>query len=95
MIGFESGIILGSGSVQSIPPVDDVCQKGVEGPNECGGNTTENGTPGDADLDALTQDQTYDATILEFDFVPQFSTVQFKYVFSSDRVQRVRRFVIQ
>jgi hypothetical protein len=28
--------------------------------------------------------ETFDATVLEFDFVPTFSTVQFQYVFSSE-----------
>jgi len=48
-------------------------------------NSTPFNTPGDADLNALISPRvTLDAAILEFDFVPQFSTVQFKYVFSSE-----------
>jgi hypothetical protein len=84
IIGFDSGIILGSGSVQTTVDPHDPCSKGVEGPNECDGNTTQNGTAGDVQLDALSGFPTFDAAVLEFDFVPQFSTVQFSYVFSSD-----------
>ena len=40
--------------------------------------------PGDSDLTTLSGVPTRDATVLEFDFVPEFSTVQFQYVFSSD-----------
>jgi gliding motility-associated-like protein len=43
-----------------------------------------NGTPGDADLDALSGVSTYDASILQFDFVPAGDTVKFQYVFSSE-----------
>jgi hypothetical protein len=84
VVGFDSGIVMGSGSVQTAAPHDTACSKGVEGPNQCDGNTTVNGTPGDADLNALSGKTTFDAAVLEFDFVPEFSTVQFKYVFTSD-----------
>src|SRR5262249_30374302 len=66
------------------------CSKGVEGPNlqpnACGNidNTTIFGTPGDPALSAIVGASTFDAAILEFDFVPQFSTVTFRYVFSSE-----------
>src|SRR5512132_149083 len=83
VVGFDSGIILGSGSVQTTS-TSTACNKGVEGPNQCDNNTTLNGTPGDADLTALSGKTTHDAAVLQFDFVPQFSTVQFAYVFSSD-----------
>jgi hypothetical protein len=83
LIGFNSGIALGSGSIQT-PAGADPCNKGVEGPNQCDGNTTPNGTPGDADLNQLSGFSTVDAAVLEFDFVPEFGNVQFKYVFSSD-----------
>ena len=82
-IGFPSGIVLGSGRVQSTVDTPD-CARGVEGPNTCTGNTTAWATPGDADLTALAGVDTNDAAVLGFDFVPQFPTVQFDYVFSSD-----------
>ncbi len=40
--------------------------------------------PGDADLTALVGDQTYDAAVLEFDFVPLSDTIRFRYVFASE-----------
>ena len=91
IVGFDSGIILGSGNVQTVTG-DPACSGGVEGPNTCyepGGpsgyvNSTDFGLPGDADLTGLSGNPTFDATVLEFDFVPQFSSVQFKYTFSSE-----------
>lgn len=79
VLGFNDGIVLGSGSVQTTASA-----KGVEGPNRSGHNTTINFSPGDADLNTLSGKTTFDAAVLQFDFVPQFSTVQFTYVFSSD-----------
>ena len=83
IIGFDSGIVLGTGSVQSTD-TSTPCSKGVEGPNQCDGNSTDNGQPGDPALDTLAGYSTYDAAVLQFDFVPAASTVQFSYVFSSD-----------
>jgi hypothetical protein len=95
-VGFESGVVLSSGKVQTYP-TDEPCSRGVEGPNTCyeaaGGkpegpsgweNATAFGTPGDAELTTLAGFPTYDASVLEFDFVPQHPTVQFSYVFSSE-----------
>jgi len=96
IIGFDSGVVLASGKVQTYL-TDPACSRGVEGPNLChegtgvvppgasgGANTTNFGTGGDADLTALSGFQTFDAAILEFDFVPMGATVQFQYVFSSE-----------
>jgi hypothetical protein len=88
---FDNGIILDTGKVQTYP-TDLACSQGVEGPNTCHENppklgtenTTAFGTSGDTQLTALSGFTTYDAAILEFDFVPQFAGIQFKYVFSSD-----------
>ncbi len=76
VVGFGSGVILSSGAVAN-----------VIGPNEAENTSTDNGTPGDADLDALTGDPaltTFDAAVLEFDFVPSASTLTFNYVFASE-----------
>jgi Ca2+-binding RTX toxin-like protein len=88
-IGFESGTVLDSGKVQTYA-TDPPCSVGVEGPNSCNEdlgteNTTSLGTPGDSALDALVApNTTQDATVLEFDLVPQQGAVDFSYVFSSD-----------
>lgn len=73
IIGFESGIVLSSGEISD-----------VLGPNDNGGSTQVLGTPGDADLTTLAGVGTRDATILEFDFVPDASQVSFTYVFGSE-----------
>jgi hypothetical protein len=96
IIGFDSGIVLDSGAVQTYS-TDPACSRGVEGPNNCyeatggnpggpdgGDNSTDFGLPGDADLSGLDGVPTFDASVLQFDFVPSFSTVQFSYVFSSE-----------
>src|SRR5262249_2029189 len=89
IIGFDAGIVLGTGKVQTVS--DPLCSGGVEGPNTCSeknpnqqANSTSFGTAGDADLSTLSGFSTFDAAVLEFDFVPQFSTIEFKYVFASE-----------
>ncbi len=79
IVGFEDGIILSSG-----------CIGNVVGPNasdsitDCDAHV---GGGGDTDLEAIRDipaDETYDAAVLEFDFVPDKSTVSFRYVFASE-----------
>ena len=72
-IGLDSGVVLSSGRVAD-----------VVGPNSSGGTGTDNGTAGDADLDALGAGVTQDAVVLEFDFVPTGNSISFSYVFSSE-----------
>ena len=73
VIGFDGGVILSSGNIASIA-----------GPNVEDGKTTVLGLPGDSDLDTLSGYPTFDATVLEFDFVPDADKVFFQYVFASD-----------
>lgn len=74
IIGFENGIILTTGSAT-----------GVIGPNNNIVSSTDNGLPGDPDLSGLISGTpTFDAAILQFDFVPDSDTVQFQYVFASE-----------
>jgi hypothetical protein len=93
IIGFDSGVILDSGKVQTLPGEEGTCSRGVEGPNDCnedigGDNSTGFGAPGDPDLTTLSTSTgggaTEDAAILEFDFVPAGTQASFQYVFSSD-----------
>ena len=79
-MGFNSGVVLSSGSVRN-----------VLGPNCDTGISSENGTLGDSDLTTLANVgnpnndiTTNDAAILEFDFVPTSDTISFQYVFASD-----------
>lgn len=75
IIGFEEGIVLGSGDVKFLP-----------GPNTIDNATLNTGTPGDPDLDDLIPGySTNDATILEFDFeCPILQYISFQYVFTSE-----------
>jgi len=74
-IGLAEGIILSTGNV-----VDAI------GPN--GTPSSDSGTdfqrPGNQALSAIAGFITWDAAILEFDFVPSSDTVQFRYVFASN-----------
>lgn len=74
-IGFEDGIILSSGNIAS-----------VVGPNTGDATTTNNGLPGDADLDGLIPGfSTNDAAVLEFDFeCTEIQVISFQYVFASE-----------
>ena len=56
----------------------------VVGPNNDGGADRRRGHAGDPDLDRLTGEPTFDATVLEFDFVPNADTLFFSYVFGSE-----------
>ncbi|HYC55762.1 MAG TPA: choice-of-anchor L domain-containing protein [Candidatus Binatia bacterium] len=72
--GIPTGVILSSG-----------CAKSAAGPNDQDGYSVLLGTPGDSDLSNLIGGApTNDATILEFDFVPETDTIQVRYVFSSE-----------
>lgn len=74
IIGLESGIILSSGNIAN-----------VIGPNVNDEITAVNDLPGDSDLDDLIPGYTtYDACVLEFDFIPATSSIQFNYVFTSE-----------
>lgn len=73
---FQNGIILSTGKIVN-----------AQGPNvtlsDDGGNM---GWNGDADLNqALGLSNTYNATILEFDFVPLGKKISFDYIFSSEQ----------
>ena len=73
IIGFEDGIILSSGDMND-----------VVGPNQSNTTTTQQFTPGDLDLEMLSGFPTFDATVLEFDFVSNESQVFFQFVFGSE-----------
>ena len=72
-LGLDEGIILASG-------------KAADAANPASYHASTNlGMPGDPDLDALpTVNNTFDASTLEFDFIPQSDTLTFRYVFASE-----------
>jgi len=80
IVGFPSGIVLSDGAAAS-----------VVGPTSINGTSTCNGLPGDVDLANLagtTVTNTYDATSLSFDFVPNYNNLTFQYVFTSDEYNK-------
>jgi hypothetical protein len=72
IIGFPTGIILSNGHA-----VDVVG-------NSQAFASTDLGLPGDSDLSAIAAGQGFDATVLQFDFVPKGPQVSFQYVFGSE-----------
>lgn len=71
-IGIESGIILSCGAAEY-----------AIGPNNSDGASKDNNMPGDADLNALGYN-TNDASVLEFDFIPEQDAVSFSFVLGSE-----------
>ncbi|MBK9485595.1 MAG: choice-of-anchor L domain-containing protein [Chitinophagaceae bacterium] len=83
-IGIDSGIVLTNGRAKTIGA-------GSFGMDGDGINTALNvnafnqwGFPGDPDLSAIVAEETNDACVLEFDFVPLGDSIRFNYVFSSE-----------
>jgi gliding motility-associated-like protein len=73
-IGFASGILLTSGDIAN-----------TIGPNNISGASTMNVLPGDPDLNIImAPSSSFDATILEFDFVATSDSIRFNYVFGSE-----------
>lgn len=82
IIGLSSGVVLSTGLIQN-----------AVGPNECpnAGDSAcaakpsgNNGTAGDADLDAQVGSATLDAASLEFELIPDADSIFIQYVFASD-----------
>lgn len=72
-LSFADGVILSTGNVSDAP-----------GPNSSGSTGTSFYSPGDASLEAIIGDETNDAAVLQFDFVPASNLLEFQYVFASD-----------
>jgi len=75
IIGFESGLALSTGTIQ-----------GAAGPNQGPTQGTDHVSAGDSDLNLIvTPDETYDATVLEFEFfTAEAKPIQFQYAFASE-----------
>jgi gliding motility-associated-like protein len=72
-IGFTDGVLLTTGGATV-----------AIGPNNTGSAEVPVNTPGDADLENIINYVTNDASVLEFDFIPQADTISFYYVFASE-----------
>jgi len=82
-LGLTNGIILTTGTILSNTGPNNV-QEGPHGPNNLGNSGVDNNTNGYAPLTSIAGDNTFNATILEFDFVPNSDSVRFRYVFGSE-----------
>jgi len=76
-IGLNNGIILTTGTVLGN-------SDGPLGPNNNGSAGVDNNQAGYDMLSDIVNQDTYNAAILEFDFIPQSDTIRFKYVFASE-----------
>ena len=78
-LGITQGIVMTTGTVQAT-------SSGPQGPNNQSNAGMDNNAPGSPLLtnQVLGGTQTFNAAILEFDFIPYADTVRFKYVFGSD-----------
>jgi gliding motility-associated-like protein len=74
-LGISSGILMSSGVVNGSPAIGSISTNQV---------STANGTGSDPQLAALGSGGVYDASVLEFNFVPLSDTIKFKYVFASE-----------
>ncbi|MCX6306841.1 MAG: choice-of-anchor L domain-containing protein [Bacteroidetes bacterium] len=72
-LGLAGGILMTSGKASI-----------AIGPNSLPGAGSQVGGPGDPDLNTLSGSNTADKAVIEFDFIPQFDTVRFRYVFGSE-----------
>lgn len=72
-IGINSGIVLTSGNAFY-----------VMGPNKSPRTGWASNARGDEELDNIARGKTYDASVLEFDFVTTSENLSFKYVFASE-----------
>ena len=75
-LDFESGIVLSSGKAIK-----------AAGPNNSPAVCSNMQQPGDSILTALINRQTFDAAILEFDFIPSSNVLSFQYVFGSEEYE--------
>jgi len=72
-LGMNTGVVLCTGPVTLAP-----------GPNNTGSAGQDNGQPGNNQLDGLAGANTFNAVVLEFDFIPLSNSIEFDYVFGSE-----------
>ena len=82
--GFSSGVILSSGRADNVEGTEDALS--ITGNyNELPGATGELGLTGDSQIEILYPDwDFFDATSLEFDFVPDAAEVSIQFIFASE-----------
>jgi len=70
---FTKGIIMSSGSVWNAP-----------GPNDSRSKSYKTHMPGDNDIDPLSKGKTYDAAVLNIDFISLTDSIAFRFLFASE-----------
>lgn len=75
-LGIDEGILLTSGTPLNAIGPNMGCEFGNDGRN--------NFESGDLDLDTIAGGATFDACVLEFDFIPATDTITFTYIFGSE-----------
>jgi gliding motility-associated-like protein len=75
-IGLQSGIVMTTGNLDY--------PTGPPGPNNSTNAGIDNSAGGSALLEQFVNEDTYNATTLQFDFIPQGDTILFRYVFGSE-----------
>jgi gliding motility-associated-like protein len=83
VLGIDSGVVMTNGTILANDP-NYGNTSGPQGPNNSTGAGCDNQQPGDAYLNTVANCQTYDAAVLEFDFIAQADSVKFNYVFGTD-----------
>ncbi len=76
-LGLTDGIVLTTGTVLGN-------ENGPIGPNNSGSAGLDNNMVGYAPLTAIANEDTQNAAVLEFDFIPSIDSISLKYVFGSD-----------
>lgn len=77
VLGIQKGIILTTGTVMAGP-------NGPHGPNNKPDAGIDNGAGQYGPLETLVNAPTFNASVLEFDFIPYSDTVSFRYIFASE-----------
>jgi len=76
-LGLTSGIVMTTGTVLNT-------NDGPHGPNNQAGAGMDNNAPGYGPLNGIAGANTFNAAVLQFDFVPFSDSVKFNYIFASE-----------
>lgn len=75
--GLTEGVVITTGTIANTGD-------GPQGPNNNSGAGMDNGAGGYAPLSSLVGNSTFNASVLEFDFVPYSDSIKFRYIFGSE-----------
>lgn len=81
-IGIDKGLLLTTGTIHNTD--SGKSRQGPHGPNDLPGAGMDNNQPGYGLLNGLTSGITYNAAVLEIDFIALESELEFTYVFGSE-----------